>query len=153
MTRASKALIVLLVVVLGAWGCAKAPAPHSAAQAERLRTLEAKCVKMEDDYRSVVSARDQLRKHMTSLEAENARLEKVRVLMVKELEQAKAIAQERDQLRAVVETRTSERDVLQVRCARLKKGLQTILGEDDTMATSTAAPVSSAPVAKAGGQS
>ena len=43
-----------------AWGCAKAPTPHSTAHAERIRALEAKCVKMEDDYRGVVSARDQM---------------------------------------------------------------------------------------------
>src|ERR1700688_4428833 len=126
MTRSSKALTILLVAVLGAWGCAKAPAPSSTAHLERLRALESKCVKLEDDCRAASTARDQMRKHMNSLEAENVRLGKLRLALVAELDQKKAIAQERDQLRQVVEARTTERDVLLQRCARLKKGLQTI---------------------------
>jgi septal ring factor EnvC (AmiA/AmiB activator) len=155
MNRGNKALIILLVVGLGAWGCAKSPAPHATAHAERMHTLENKCVKLEEDYRAVLLARDQMRKQMTCVEAENIRLEKVRSQMTKELEQHKAMVQERDQLRQAVEARTTERDALQNRCARLKKGLQAVLGEDNTLETTTPAPVSSGPEnqATSGGQS
>ena len=41
-----------------------------------------------------------------------------------------ALTQEQDQLRQ----RTAERDLLNTRCERIKKGLQTLLGQDDASA-------------------
>ena len=128
MTRGGKVLSVILVSALGLWGCAKGPTGHSATQAERIRTLEAKCSKLEDDYRSVASARDTARKRTAALEAERTRLEK-------ELAEQQALAKECDTLRAQVTSRTGERDNLQQRCDRLKKGLQTLLGQDDAALT------------------
>jgi len=122
MTRGGKVLSVMLVALLGLWGCAKGPANPSAQ--DRLHTLEAKCSKLEDDYRSVANARDQARKQLAALEAERTRLRQ-------ELAEAQAIVKERDELRQQVSTRTSERDTLQLRCDRLKKGLQSLLGQDD----------------------
>jgi predicted RNase H-like nuclease (RuvC/YqgF family) len=126
MTRGGKVLSVMLVALLGLWGCAKGPASHSVAQTERIHTLEAKCVKLEDDYRAVAGARDQARKQLAALEVERTRLQK-------ELAEKVAIIKERDALRRQVTVRTSERDTLQLRCDRLKKGLQSLLGQDDAM--------------------
>lgn len=155
MTGTCKATIVLLVAALGLWGCARSSTPHWSAHSERIRALEAKCVKLEDDYRGVVSTRDQMRKQMASLEAENIRLTKARQQMVRELDQAKTVQEECDQLRKSIETRTSERDVLQVRCEKLKKGLQSLIGQDDAMGPAPAAssPVSTTTEAVPGGQS
>ncbi len=122
MTRGGKAMSVMLVALLGLWGCAKGPAGHSAQ--DRLHSLEAKCSKLEDDYRSVASARDQARKQAAALEAERTRLQK-------DLAEARAVFKERDELKQQVTSRTSERDTLQLRCDRLKKGLQNLLGQDD----------------------
>ena len=127
MTRGGKVLSVMLVVLLGLWGCARGPVNHSA-QAERIHTLETKCIKLEDDYRSVAGARDQARKQVDALKAEQARLEK-------DLTEKQ---RERDTLRQQVATCTSERDNLQLRCDRLKKGLQNLLGQDDAMLPATA---------------
>jgi septal ring factor EnvC (AmiA/AmiB activator) len=132
MTRGGKALSVMLVVLLGLWGCARGPVGHST-QAERIRSLETKCAKLDDDYRSVASARDQARKQLAALETEKARLQK-------ELSDKQDILKERDALRQQIATRTSERDNLKVRCERLKKGLQELLGQDDAMLPSSAAP-------------
>lgn len=132
MTRGGKALSVMLVALLGLWGCARGPVGHSA-QAERLRSLETKCAKLEDDYRSVASARDQARKQLTALESERARLQK-------ELADKLAVLKERDSLRQQIATRTNERDSLKLRCDRLKKGLQELLGQDDAMLPAPAAP-------------
>jgi chromosome segregation ATPase len=85
--------------------------------------LETKCSKLEEDYRSVAGARDQARKQVAALEAERARLQKDVAQNVKE----------RDALRQQMVTRTSERDNLQMRCDRMKKGLQSLLGQDDAM--------------------
>ena len=126
MTRTSKVLIVLLVATLGVWGCAQGPANHPA-QGEKIRSLESKCAKLEEDYRAVAAARDQARKRATTLEADR-----------------QAAARERDELRAQLKARTGERDTLQTRCDRLKKGLQSLLGEDDAALAGPQPPVSTA---------
>jgi chromosome segregation ATPase len=125
MTRSGKMLSVMLVVFLGIWGCARAPVGASA-QAERLHNLETKCSKLEDDYRAVAAARDQARKQVAALESERTRLQK-------DLAEKQAILQERDELKQQIAARISERDNLQQRCDRIKKGLQSILGQDDAM--------------------
>jgi septal ring factor EnvC (AmiA/AmiB activator) len=147
MTRSSKALIVLVIAALGLWGCAQGPASQSAGNAERIRSLEAKCVKLEDDYRAVAGEKERLRKQVAGLDAENGRLEKVRQQLQKEVDQLKAVVKERDQLRQTVEARTGERDALQVRCEKMKKGLQALIGQDDAMLPNgnQAAPVSAVP--------
>jgi hypothetical protein len=127
----------MLVAALGVWGCAKGPANHYAAQAERIRTLECKCAKLEEDYKAVAGARDVARKRVTALEEENAKLQK----QVTELQ---IVRKERDAFRQQLEARTGERDVLQSRCDRLKKGLQSLLGQDDAMLNPTSPPVTSA---------
>jgi chromosome segregation ATPase len=128
MTRGGKALSVTLVLFLGLWGCARGPS----SQAERLRSLETKCLKLENDYRSVAAARDQARKQLAALEAEREQLQK-------ELADKQALLKERDALRQQVAARTHERDNLKLRCDRLKKGLQELLGQDDAMISMPAA--------------
>jgi chromosome segregation ATPase len=125
MTRASKALIVLTVAALGVWGCANGPSNHQTAQAERIKTLEAKCAKLEEDFKAAAAARDQARKRLTAVEGERD-----------------ALTKERDDLTKVVEQRTGERDLLQTRCERIRKGLQNLIGQDDALAQPPAvAPV------------
>jgi hypothetical protein len=122
MTRGGTVLSVMLVVMFGLWGCARGPVGQSG-QAERIHTLETKCSKLEEDYRAVAGVRDQARKQVAALEAERARLQKDVAQNVKE----------RDSLRQQMVTRTGERDNLQMRCDRMKKGLQSLLGQDDAM--------------------
>jgi len=136
MTRGGKVLSVMLVALFGLWGCAKGPVGNSTAQTERIHTLEAKCSKLEDDYRSVAGARDHARKQVAALEAERGRLQK-------DLAEKQAVLKERDTLRQQVASRTSERDNLQQRCDRLKKGLQNLLGQDDAMLPVTPPPSTS----------
>ena len=72
MNRNGKALIVLLVAAIGLWGCSQGPG-QSAIQAERIKALEIKCAKLEDDYKAAASARDQARRKITTLEEERRR--------------------------------------------------------------------------------
>ena len=51
----------------------------------------------------------------------------------KQVEAGKLVAKERDDLRQQIDSRTGERDQLQARCDKLKKGLQTLLGQDDAL--------------------
>lgn len=130
MTRGSKALMVMVVTICGLWGCARGPAGGVAAQAERLSALEAKCAKFEEDYRSVAMARDQAKKAVVALEREKTQF-------LKELALQQEVIKERDELRKQIESRTNERDLLQARCDRMKKGIQHLLGQDDAMAATT----------------
>jgi chromosome segregation ATPase len=130
---------VILVAALGAWGCAQGTTGHDATHAERLRQVEAKCAKLEDDYRSLSAACEQAKRRMAALAADNSRLEKELVSRTRELETARKEA----------EGRTSERDSLQARCDRLKKGIQALLGQDDAMLAAPVAPVTAAPTGPA----
>jgi hypothetical protein len=140
---------VVLVASLGLWGCARKPAASS----DRVRVLESRCVKLEQDYRTVQQAHDKAKKELASLEEEAARVQKDLAshdALVKERDelrkQTKAAETEREQLRQALVQRTNERDelrqqiavriterdVLQGRCERLRKGLQTLMSQDDT---------------------
>lgn len=124
MNRTGKSLMVLLVAAVGIWGCSQGPG-QSAAQAERIKALESKCAKLEDDYKAAATARDQARKKISTLEEERARIDEQTIVMQKEIEAGKLVAKER----------ASERDLLQARCEKMKKGLQTLLGQDDAAST------------------
>ena len=136
MTRAGRTFTVMLVAALGVWGCARGPASHYAAQAERIRALENKCAKLEDDYRAVAGARDLARKRLSALEEQCDRLQK-------QVADHRAVVKERDGFRQQLEARTGERDLLQSRCDRMKKGLQSLLGQDDAMLSPATPPVMS----------
>ena len=146
MDRGTFLLTVLVVATLGVWGCGQG---GSSSQAERIRALEAKCAKLEDDYRAAATVRDQARKKTAGLEEERAELQKDLEDKGKQLQ---LVTKERDELRQNVEVRTTERDVLQTRCERLKRGLQNLLGQDDAVTPTAAPPVTSGP-ANLNGQS
>jgi septal ring factor EnvC (AmiA/AmiB activator) len=144
MTRAGKVSTLLVVVALGIWGCAKNPNGNPSSQTERIKTLETKCARLEEDYRAAASTRDQVRKHAAVLEEERAQVEEQRANLEKELTTQKALVRdlqktlvyERDSFKQQLEQRTNERDLLNLRCDRLKKGLQSLIGQDDAMSTS-----------------
>jgi septal ring factor EnvC (AmiA/AmiB activator) len=129
MTRANKALVLLVVAVLGLWGCAQRPG----ASAERLRSLESKLGKLEDDYRVVTATRDQVRKKLADLEEERTKLQQ-------DLEQAQqTLGKERDDFKLQLTSRTSERDALQTQFETFRKGVRTLLNQADT-ASGSATP-------------
>jgi chromosome segregation ATPase len=152
LTGIARIVAVLAVVSLGVWGCARKPAGKESA-AERVRALEGRCVKLEQDYRTVQQARDKARKELAALEAEVGRHQEEqgsRAALAKERDDLRnllkrtqsereglrqSLAQrtsERDELQQQVSVRSSERDALQNRCERLRKGLQTLMIQDDT---------------------
>jgi chromosome segregation ATPase len=123
MNCANKALLLLLVVVtLGLWGCAQGsgPAPGSA----RMRDLESRHAKLEEDYRGAVAARDQARKELEALEQERTALQQ-------QLEQAN---KDREDLRQQVAARAGERDNLQASLIQLGKDLHSLAGRIDAAA-------------------
>jgi septal ring factor EnvC (AmiA/AmiB activator) len=75
MSRAHKALAILIVSTLGLWGCAKGPGSNGP---ERIKVLEAKVSRLEGDLKVAESAKDQLRKKLTATEERLAKLQKER---------------------------------------------------------------------------
>lgn len=129
MSQAQKALSVLVVACLGLWGCTQGAA-NGHASAERIRALENKIAKLEDDFRAVVAAREQLRKQLTAAEQQ-------RGLLGQQVEELRTVAKERDELRQQLATRTSERDSLQSQFDQFRKNIKTLLGQVEPAAATT----------------
>ncbi|MFO0877547.1 MAG: hypothetical protein U0840_09245 [Gemmataceae bacterium] len=157
--------IVILVVTVGVWGCAR-KTDNRVGTNERVRVLETRCQKFEQDYRIVAQARDAARKEAALLREETERLQKEladKAALIQErdqlLAQVKSNGQqieemgkliglrtsERDDLKAQLVQRSGERDQLQGRMDKFRKGLQHLLAQDEAPAVSvpsgTPAPV------------
>jgi chromosome segregation ATPase len=136
MNSANKVLAVVVVASLGLWGCAKGPAPLIATP-ERIKTLESRITKLEEDFRTAAAARDQLRHRLAAVEKERVKVQK-----------------ERDDLQQRVSTRTTERDNVQAQFEQFRKGIRSLLGQAETAAAGAAAqPVSAVAVAGTAGKS
>jgi len=132
MTCTKKALMVMmLTALLGLWGCSQNGAPNSGSA--RLRELEAKTARLEDDYRTAVTARDQARKKVTILEEQRAQL----LLQVEQLER---IAKERDELKQLITHRTAERDAMQGHLLQFSRDLQNLAAKIDQAGRTPVSP-------------
>jgi septal ring factor EnvC (AmiA/AmiB activator) len=133
MSRAGLIYSLFLVgVVVALNGCNRAVTPQPSTSVERVRTLESRIARLEEDYRSAAATRDQARKQAAQLQEQKASLEQQLARITAEYEaNRETLAQEQNLLRQ----RTSERDLLNSRCERMKKGLQSLLGADDSAST------------------
>jgi FtsZ-binding cell division protein ZapB len=139
MRRARKALVIAVVATLGVWGCAKGPASGSAG-ADRIKTLEAKNAKLEEEYQAATTAREELQKRVAALEQQR--------------NQMQLITKERDGLRHQVEARTSERDALQAQFEQFRTGIRNLLGQAEASAQGLSPqPVTSADAGPTPGKS
>ena len=140
MARSDKMFLLILAACLGLWGCTRVSATNGR-EGERIKFLEAKVAKLEDDFRAAATARDQWKQKMTALEQERAELQK----------QVPALTQERDDLRAQLAARTTERDALQAHYDAFRKEIRTLLGHADAAATQpNPQPLTTAPAPVAG---
>jgi septal ring factor EnvC (AmiA/AmiB activator) len=133
MSQANKALIVLVVASLGLWGCAKGPA-NGPVSAERVRALENKIAKLEEDFQAAVHSRDQVRKQLASVDEERKNLGQ-------QLAQLQAVVKERDELRQQLASRTAERDSLQGQFDQFRKGIKNLLGQAELPTGANVQPV------------
>jgi chromosome segregation ATPase len=124
MTQYQRALGVLFVAVLGIWGCTQGPAGSAAA--EKLKSLESKLNRVEDEFRAATAARDQFRKKLS--EAEN---------------QLDVMQKDRDDLRGQVKARTAERDALSQQFEVFRKTLKDLIGQTEaSLAKPSPPPIS-----------
>lgn len=121
MHSASKAMLVLMILAFfSLWGCAQQhPGPSS--YHSRIRDLEARQAKLEEDYRVVSAANETLRKKTAQLEAQRNELNQK---IVHQEEQGRQLVRQCDQLQQQLQARTGERDELQ-------EQLQARIGERD----------------------
>ncbi len=124
MSRAHKALAILVVSTLGLWGCAKGPGSSGP---ERIKALEAKVSRLEGDVKLGETAREQLRKKLAAAEEHLTKLQK-----------------DRDELDKTLTARTSERDNLQSQYEQFRKSLRDLLGNAETTAPQYLPPVTTA---------
>ncbi len=117
MMRFHKALIVVFVASLGLWGCTQGPA-NGSASVERIRALESKTAKLEDDYRAAATARDQFRKKLAEADARHAQ----------QAEQLQALNKEKEDLQQQLAGRTNERNALQAQYEQFRNSLKDLLG-------------------------
>lgn len=127
MTRASKALVVIVVAMLGLWGCAQGPAATKVSR-EKVKALEARCLRLEDDCKQITAARDQVRKKL-------AEVEELRLKALQELELKQTVVKERDELKSLLHQRTEELDAMQTQFDSVRQGLRTLLKDADAIST------------------
>jgi chromosome segregation ATPase len=138
-------LAILVVASIGLWGCARGPA-SGPGSVERIRALESKNAKLEDDFRAAAAARDQLKKKLTAAEEQRAQLGQ-------QLDQLQSLSRERDELRQQVTARTGERDALQNQIEQLRKSIRGLLGQVDAVVIPLTTPLTSAGQTPAPGKS
>jgi hypothetical protein len=98
-------------MLFGLWGCSRTPSADGGS-ADKLKAVEAKLARLEDDFRAAASARDQLTKKLIAAEEARTAL----------LREAKA----KDEL---VHARTAERDQVAGQFKALKDGLKELLAK------------------------
>src|SRR5687768_6711701 len=101
MTRVHKVMVVMVVVVVGVWGCSQGDSKSANARnLDKIKALEAKCGTLEQECQAALSSRDQIQKRLSAIEQERSRLTKL-------LEVHKIVCQERDDMKALAASRTS----------------------------------------------
>jgi chromosome segregation ATPase len=131
-------LLILIVVTIGVWGCAR-QAGNSPGLA-RLRDLETRNAKLEEDYKVLQAQRDQERRAAAALTKKcNA--------LTAELEQLRTVAQERDDLQKQIAALTTERNAVQTSLTQFTKELNQLLGRMQSTASNNATPATLIPAA------
>jgi len=110
MSKYPKMIVVGVVMIVGIWGCSQS----SSGSPEKIKALEAKVNRLEEEFRSASSARDQVRKKLAEVEQEQAQLK-----------------HEREELRAELKTRTEERDTVTGQFDQFRKNLKDLIGQTE----------------------
>ena len=128
MMRTSHAVALMFVALMGVWGCARGPS--AATLAERIKSLETKCTRLETDFKAASIARDQLRVQLTQSEDQVAKLQ--------------PIIKERDELKVQLTMKATERDQILSQFDSFRQSIRDLLGQADIAAMR--APETSTPL-------
>lgn len=118
----------LVLTVLGLWGCSRAPSDGGSAQAEKLKAVETKLARLDDDFRAAASARDQLHKKLQASD-------EARTALTAQVERLTREGKAKDDLLKVrdeqVAARTAERDQVTGQYKAFRDGLRELLAKAD----------------------
>jgi hypothetical protein len=126
MQKASTALLLTMVIsCLSLWGCSN---QKNSATNVKIRELENRHAKLEEDYRVMLAANEAGRRKLVQLEAQRAEL-------THKIDELVAVVKERDELKTQLEIRTEERDSAQLQFAQFSKDLQNLASRASAAAT------------------
>jgi outer membrane murein-binding lipoprotein Lpp len=133
MTKASPLLLaIVLFGTAGVYGCTNQKNDTLNA---KIREMETRFAKLEEDYRTVVATSEATRKKLTQAEAQ-------KIALTKEVEELRPVVgerdelrKERDELRKQLVTRTGERDAMQAQLAQFRQELQGLITRVDSVLT------------------
>jgi uncharacterized coiled-coil DUF342 family protein len=108
--------IVATFALTGAWGCSQGPNSR-AALIERVKMLEEKNARIEDELRAMIGSRDNARQLLAKAEEH---IQKLQVVM-----------KERDELRLQLKLRVNERDQLSGQYEQFRSHLKELVGQAD----------------------
>jgi len=118
MTRISVLAIVVGACMLTVCGCTQGP--NRAALAERIKTLETKMTRLNEDLRSVTAGRDQFRQDLTKAEE-----------LIQKLQ---LVVKERDELKVQLKSRIAERDQVVGQYEQFRNTVREVVGQADAAA-------------------
>lgn len=130
MTQLQKALVVLGVVLVGIWGCAQGTG--GSASAEKIKSLEAKVGRLDEDFRAAAAARDQYRKKLADAEQTTAQLKQ-------DVAALQLVVKERDDLLVQLKNRTADLAALNGHFETFRKNLKDLIGQTEAAMTPPAA--------------
>lgn len=139
MSKANPIMIALMICTMsmGLWGCTQ---QKTGAFSTKIREMEARYTKLEEDYRAIVVASEQGRKKVAVAEAKLSELEAQHADLSKEVESLRPIVAERDDLRRQLQTRTNERDAVQSQFLQFSRDLQSLAGRFEAAASALQSP-------------
>lgn len=119
MQKTSTALLVTMVLsMVSLWGCSH---QNAGATNAKIRELENRHAKLEEDYRVILAANEANRRKLSQLETQRAEL-------TQKIEELQAVVKERDELKVQLATRTEERDELKTQLTTRTEERDTALG-------------------------
>jgi len=121
-------IAVLLVCVLGAWGCSQ---QRTGAISAKITDLEIRYAKLDEDYRTLQATYELNRKKLNQVEGQRVALEKLKGTLSHELA---SVNTDRAALRKQVAERTLERDSAQTNLIQFSKELQSLAGRVEAAA-------------------
>jgi hypothetical protein len=117
MQKASTTLLVIMVISsLSLWGVSH---QKNGATNTKIRELENRHAKLEEDYRVILAANEANRRKITQLDLQRTEL-------IAKIDDLQVIVKERDDLKAQLTTRTEERDDAQTQLMQFSKDLQNL---------------------------
>lgn len=137
MTNTQKVLAVALIAVVGIWGCAQS----GSGSAEKIKALESKVNRLDEEFKAAAAARDQYKKKLATAEETIAQLRQ-------EVDALQLVVKERDDLKVQLTNRTAERDQLALQFDGFRKSLRDLLGQMDSAAVSKPATPKVTPVSR-----